>query len=471
MFGRLRPQNSQLTSFDRQAYQAGYCGLCQTLRQESGRFSTIFLSYELTFLAHLEAAHQNEARPPQSVGCTAIPWRKVTSLSIPAGIGALGLVLAGLKLEDDRRDEGSLTARVGLLLLEPKMAKALKTLEEASFPVASFARFGTEQAVVETALSETQAFTVLERLRRASVPSGRFSQSVFSWLAESWPIGFEEKARWREFGCLLGEAIYVVDALDDRVRDARRSSFNPLSNLHSQQIGELQEELARRAHTLIQTWSNRPERGDSWPALSSSITGLSKRLSQGVRRISSPDSRLQGLRQRHKKAAYWRHDNDACCEAIGGLTSGLCWFAGTSHREQEMERVHGDLLQKPEVAGAPKELQRIPPFLPGDYACPSCGVKPMDRQSIGSAGLFHCAKCSGVWLNGAHLPELRKRKETKDFVTFPQAGAPPVHPPGTRVCPIDGETLELSREKGVTVEECPTCQGWYLDAGELGSFL
>lgn len=474
MFGRLRPKSSHLTPSERQAYKAGYCGLCQSLRRESGRLSTLTLSYELTFLAHLEAAHGGGSQVKKTATCTAIPWRQVPSLLIPPKIGALGLVLASLKLEDDRRDEGTLKARLGLRLLEPKAAQALKTLEAAGFPLTAFARLSTEQTEVENALDESKPYTVVERIHEASKPSGGFTQAVFAWLAEGWPISTVQKTNWRDFGRLLGEAIYLIDALEDRAGDARRGSFNPLSNLKPENVLEVQKELQATGQALIKSWSEQPNQGgDSWPALTSSVHQLSEQLTRALctHQKSSPDRRLQGLRKRKAKAAYCVADEDDCCEMTGGLFSGLCWFAGSSHREKEMERVHGDLLDKPQGADAPKELQRIPPFLPGNYACPSCETKPMDRQPIGAAGLFHCGKCSGVWLNGAHLPELRKHKETKDFVTFPQAGAPPVHPPGTRLCPIDGETLELSRENGVTVEECPTCQGWYLDAGELGSFL
>jgi Zn-finger nucleic acid-binding protein len=95
----------------------------------------------------------------------------------------------------------------------------------------------------------------------------------------------------------------------------------------------------------------------------------------------------------------------------------------------------------------------------------------MQRVELGQGGLFHCQKCGGVWLNPLHLKEIQRSPNARDYVTFPQAGAPPIKPQGTRVCPHDGQTLELSRSKGVTVDECPVCQSWYLDPGELGTLL
>lgn len=136
-----------------------------------------------------------------------------------------------------------------------------------------------------------------------------------------------------------------------------------------------------------------------------------------------------------------------------------------------MERVHGDLLKDPHEKREPVELEPVPPFVPGEYACPSCEAQPMGCHVIGEAGLFHCSKCSGVWLNGAHLPELREHHETQNFVAFPQTGIPPVHPQGARTCPVDGQKLEITRFQGVTADACPDCRGWYLDAGELRSLL
>ncbi|MGH7965322.1 MAG: zf-TFIIB domain-containing protein [Candidatus Binatia bacterium] len=34
-------------------------------------------------------------------------------------------------------------------------------------------------------------------------------------------------------------------------------------------------------------------------------------------------------------------------------------------------------------------------------------------------------------------------------------------------CPKDGDTLVTLQQRDVTVEECPTCQGMWLDRGEL----
>lgn len=453
MLGRLRPERTDLTHQELSDYKAGYCGLCQSLYQESGRFSTLTLSYDLTFLAHLETTYTGQAWTTQATRCTALPWKRVDSFNVPAKIAALGLVLAHLKLQDDRRDEWSLKARLGLHVLQPRMAQALETLEAARFPLSAFQRFNQEQLQVE------QGPGCEVPLHAAAAPSGRFTQDVFCWLSQSWPILPAEATKWSDFGRLLGEAVYIVDALEDRTHDARRGNFNPLSRLSKEELDSLQPELKTRARALLEVWRAFPARGDVWPALTSSVEQLSLRLTPRQQPETSTDNRLRRMRNRQGQAAFCLRDEYLCVEAIFDAISGLCWYAGASRREREMERVHGDLLKDPHGKRDPVELEPAPAFVSGEFACPNCEAQPMGCHVIGEAGLFHCSKCSGVWLNRAHLSELRKHPETQDFVAFPQAGIPPVHAQGARTCPVDGQKLELARFQGVTVDACPDCRG------------
>src|SRR5689334_9327688 len=42
-----------------------------------------------------------------------------------------------------------------------------------------------------------------------------------------------------------------------------------------------------------------------------------------------------------------------------------------------------------------------------------------------------------------------------------------VVPGGTGACPKDGTKLEAHEARGVTIDICPTCQGMWLDKGEV----
>ena len=467
MLGRLRPKNSDLTPSELSSYKAGYCGLCRSLRQEGGRLSSLTLSYDLTFLAYLEQILRPRPARLEAAPCTAMFWKKVDSFSVDPKIAALGLALTHLKLEDDRRDEGSLKARLGLRLLQPEISQAFETLRKAHFPLFVFEQYRQDQLELE----QSGLALAPDPLVAAATPSGRFSREVFIWLSQNWSVSSREKARWSQFGQFLGEAVYVADALEDRTRDSRRGSFNPLSDLSKQQLEALSSQLQTRRRDLVRAWEQFPSRGKAWPALTSSVQQLSRCLVLEKSYQDDAGHPLRRLRSRQAHAAFWRRPEYYCVEAVFEGISSLCWYAGTSRREQEMQRVHGDLLKDSHRSEEPEEVVPMPPFVPGEFTCPNCNNHPMDCHPIGQAGLSHCSKCFGVWLNGAHLTELRKHEESANFVAFPQTSVPPVHPPGTRVCPVDGKKLELTRTHGLTVDACATCRGWYLDAGELRSLL
>jgi len=56
--------------------------------------------------------------------------------------------------------------------------------------------------------------------------------------------------------------------------------------------------------------------------------------------------------------------------------------------------------------------------------------------------------------NKAALERLKHRKEAK-----------------SRLCPIDGKTLEQHTVMGIVIDKCPDCQGVWLDGGELEEII
>jgi Zn-finger nucleic acid-binding protein len=110
----------------------------------------------------------------------------------------------------------------------------------------------------------------------------------------------------------------------------------------------------------------------------------------------------------------------------------------------------------------------------GQLRCPRDGTV-MERVTLGTMSVDRCDICRGMWLD---LGELQK------LVARPTAAAtldPPMTLASTRemnksmlvgamVCPRDGETLREradAKQEHVRVDECPSCKGVFLDAGEL----
>ena len=61
MFGFIRPVKSELKVKEADRFQQVYCGLCHAIRARYGRFYTMFLSYDMTFLRSLSSAAERDA--------------------------------------------------------------------------------------------------------------------------------------------------------------------------------------------------------------------------------------------------------------------------------------------------------------------------------------------------------------------------------------------------------------------------
>ena len=56
MFGYVKPYNSELKVREDEYYRGIYCGLCRSLSKNTGGFSSIILSYDMTFFAIVRMA-------------------------------------------------------------------------------------------------------------------------------------------------------------------------------------------------------------------------------------------------------------------------------------------------------------------------------------------------------------------------------------------------------------------------------
>ncbi len=105
-------------------------------------------------------------------------------------------------------------------------------------------------------------------------------------------------------------------------------------------------------------------------------------------------------------------------------------------------------------------------------SCPGCNT-PMVRENFASAMIDVCVDgCYGLWFDANELVKLDHHK--KGFGSaLERAVNQPFSPPGDpepRSCPhchtpMDVVQYQLAQQ--VTVDECPTCDGVYLDAFEL----
>ncbi len=95
----------------------------------------------------------------------------------------------------------------------------------------------------------------------------------------------------------------------------------------------------------------------------------------------------------------------------------------------------------------------------------------MERTSIAGVTLDRCAGCGAIWLDPGELARLlactKSVLEADIGRSGPEARGQSL---GEVVCPRDLTPLAPKRhpeQSHVIIDECPTCHGMLLDAGEL----
>lgn len=218
MFGYVRAREDILSPEERANYEAAYCGLCHTLKEQYGTISRLFLYYDFVFLAML-LADNTDVDCKECVKCPQHPWKGTcaccegTWLEVAAGES---VILTWWKLQDTIADSKffpRIAAKIVCLLLSPAYQKA-KTL---------YTDFD----------SQTAAF--LEELRdleqRKSSSIDHTSDCFARILQKASPeTGQPEIFRPRQQLLYhLGRWIYLIDAVDDLQEDQKKGNYNPIS--------------------------------------------------------------------------------------------------------------------------------------------------------------------------------------------------------------------------------------------------
>lgn len=213
MFGYVIARRDALGPEEVRRYRGCYCGLCRALGDQ-GRRCRFTLTYDLAFLALLESSLYE---PPERAGarrCLPHPLRPQPFWRTEATdyAAAMNVLLSYEKLLDDRRDDGSLRARLLAPLLRAPAERA--------------ARAWPRQA--EAVRSALGRLADLERaqtgdLDAAAASFGALMAELFVWRRDRW----EEPLR--ALGDGLGRYIYTLDALLDLGEDREKGRYNPLS--------------------------------------------------------------------------------------------------------------------------------------------------------------------------------------------------------------------------------------------------
>lgn len=220
MFGFIRPVKSELRVREAERFNQVYCGLCRLIKADYGGFYTLFLSYDMVFLALVMGCGTEAGDTPQPCKrrCAVRPLRgKTCAVADEALVLAarIGVLLAYHKFEDSVKDE------CGAKRLLSRMLCALgrKSYRKA------------RDKLPETDAEMARALSELQRLENENCDSmDRAADASARLVAAVAGQGGEPRERvLRQMFYQIGRWLYILDAAQDVGEDMAQGRYNPVA--------------------------------------------------------------------------------------------------------------------------------------------------------------------------------------------------------------------------------------------------
>ncbi len=225
MFGYININRKELAEDSQKAYQAYYCGLCQTLKNTCGTKGQMLLNYDMTFLVVLLTGLYELEHKESEFTCPLHPTRKQTAWINEATDYAadMNVILAYQSFADDWKDEKSYTKKTMMRVLKKDYEKIRHKYPR---QVAAVERYMQKLEEAENAQEEN--------LDVIAGFTGEMMGEIFDWKADEW----SEELRCLSF--YLGKFIYLMDAYEDLEKDKKRQEYNPLSHMVCQKEADFE---------------------------------------------------------------------------------------------------------------------------------------------------------------------------------------------------------------------------------------
>jgi hypothetical protein len=220
MFGLMKPQVPHLS------YRSAYARCCQFQRRAYGIVSLPILSYDAVFLylCCMDAGLVPESLIKAQVCCRLrSDPRLLTAPDAKIGrfCGAISVLLADTKLQDDARDKGSIFARLGRLVLRNSARRAISFMSHLH---PGFSALLSEWSATQVAIEADRARLTLGEFVG---PTAHAVASVAVMMPESSTRPGLSDFLW-SIGGNLGAATVAVDCALDWKDDLRTGNCNPV---------------------------------------------------------------------------------------------------------------------------------------------------------------------------------------------------------------------------------------------------
>ena len=236
MFGYVNVNRDELSEQDIKTYQSYYCGLCKELKNIAGTKGQMLLNYDCAFMGVLLTGVYELEEETEQFFCHFHPMQKKTAITNEAVryAAAMDIILSYYNFLDDYLDDGSRTKKRFCDMLKPvydeikgDYPRQVKAIED------YIAKLNMAEKARETNLDKVSNYT------------GEMMAELFQW---------KEQDLWNEdlrsMGFYLGKFIYLLDAYEDREKDEKKNSYNPLIDL-KQQSGSCYEVCVQQTLTSL----------------------------------------------------------------------------------------------------------------------------------------------------------------------------------------------------------------------------
>jgi len=233
------PDKPELKIKEYEAFNAFYCGVCKSIGRRYGNIPRLILNYDSAFLAILLWSLEDKNLEVNRERCIVHPIKKrllVIKNDIIDYSADINIILSYFNLEDNKRDEGSIIAKTGTVILKPIYKKLRRKYRKKCDII--------EQRLEELATLEKNMCTSMDM---AAEPFARIMEEVIAYNPLCKDENVEKIIRW--LGYNLGKWIYLLDAFDDMEDDAKKNRYNPFlhkKDLKKEEISELKNRIRSR---------------------------------------------------------------------------------------------------------------------------------------------------------------------------------------------------------------------------------
>lgn len=219
MFGYINVNGAQLSEENKKIYQSYYCGLCRKLKEFCGKKGQALLNYDMTFLVVLLTGLYEPDTQTGEFTCMMHPMKKrqLRENDIQNYAAQMNVLLAYYNLVDDWKDDHNYTKKTIASMFEKDYQRI-----KINYPRQTNA---IEQYMEKLAAYEAEKQTNIDLVAGLT---GEMLGEIFAWKQDEW---YDEL---KTLGFYLGKFIYLMDAYEDRDKDEKKDSYNPLRYLDTE---------------------------------------------------------------------------------------------------------------------------------------------------------------------------------------------------------------------------------------------